>query len=183
MVLPFTVVLFTLRPYHFFMKIVVTGAPGTGKTTLVKRLFRLYPERFKGFWTEEIREKGRRTGFRIVRTDGKMGILSRIDIERPYRVGKYRVNVDEFEKLVIPFLVPDERIILIDEIGKMELFSKRFVEIVEELLFGETSVIATIPLKDVHPVVRRIRKKYNPIEITLDNREMVFGKIKRMLAF
>ncbi len=167
----------------FPMKVIITGAPGTGKTTLIKRLYSLEPSRFKGFWTEEIREKGRRVGFRIVRTDGKTGILSHVSIESPYRVGRYRVNLEEFENLVLSFLKPDGRVILIDEIGKMELFSEKFVKLVEELLFNDSDVIATIPLKDVHPLVRKIRRAYRPFEITIDNREMIFSRLKKLLGF
>ncbi len=165
------------------MKVFITGAPGTGKTTIIKRLFTLRPDIFTGFWTEEIREGGKRVGFRIVRTDGKSGILSHVDIESPMKVGKYGVNLEEFEKLVLPVLKKTSKIILIDEIGKMELFSKKFQDAVERLVFRENvKMIATIPLKNVHPLVRRIRKRFNPIEITVKNREQVFENIEKVVA-
>lgn len=165
------------------MKVVITGAPGTGKTTLIKRIYSLNPQKFKGFWTEEIREKGKRVGFKIVTTDGRSGILSHVKIDSPYRVGRYKVDIKGFEDLVFPYLVPDGRIILIDEIGKMELFSERFARLVEDLMFDGGDVIATIPLKDVHPLVKRIRRIYNPIEITIHNRDMIFSRIKKLLKF
>jgi len=156
------------------LKVFVTGKPGVGKTTLVKRLYSLAPERFRGFWTEEIREKGRRVGFKVITTEGKEGILAHVDIDSPYRVGKYGVNVREFEEVVLPLLESClplcPKIVLVDEIGKMELFSDRFVR-----------VVATIPIKDVHPLVRRIRRTFRPVLITLENREEVFHTLTRRL--
>jgi len=161
------------------MKIIIAGAPGTGKTTLIKKIYKLNPSKFSGFWTEEIRERGKRVGFRIVRTDGKTGILSHVDIESPYKVGKYGVNLEEFEKLVLPILENPWGTLLIDEIGKMELFSKKFQQAVEKIMFrSKTGVVATIPIKDVHPLVRKIRKKFSPIELTMENRESVFQLLK-----
>ncbi len=165
------------------MKVFITGAPGTGKTTMVKRLFIMRPDIFTGFWTEEIREGGKRVGFKIVRTDGKSGILSHVDIESPMKVGKYGVNLEEFERLVLPVLKKTSKIILIDEIGKMELFSRKFQNAVERLVFHENAkLIATVPLKNVHPLVRKIRKRFDPIEITMKNREQVFENIERVVA-
>ncbi len=168
------------------MKVFVTGKPGVGKTTLIKRLYSLDPDRFRGFWTEEIRERGRRVGFKVITTEGKEGILAHVDFESPYRVGKYRVNVRGFEEVVVPILesclplCPE--IVLVDEIGKMELFSDRFVRVVEGIAFRRNiRVLATIPIKDVHPLVRRIRRTSRPILITLENREELFHTLaKRM---
>ena len=70
--------------------LLITGLPGVGKTTLMKRiseaLMDLNPV---GFYTEEIREEGIRKGFELVSLDGRRAILSHTDIRSPYRVGKY----------------------------------------------------------------------------------------------
>ena len=93
-----------------------------------------------GFYTEEIRVMDRRMGFRIITLDGKDGILAHVDCNSNYKVGKYRVDLDSFESVAIPTLekaIKDKAIIVIDEIGKMELFSMKFKELVSNILDGE----------------------------------------------
>lgn len=107
-------------------KLLITGLPGVGKTTLVRKLAaRLGPLRPVGFFTEEVREGGVRKGFEWVGFDGRRGTLAHVRFSSRYRVGKYRVNVDGFERFLegVPFLAPDTKLVVIDEIGKMECFS------------------------------------------------------------
>ncbi len=165
------------------MKAFITGKPGVGKTTLIKRLYSIDPERFRGFWTEEVRERGRRVGFKVITTEGMEGVLAHVGMDSPYRVGRYGVSVRGFEEVVMPVLEAClplcPKVVLIDEIGKMELFSERFARVVEEIAFRRNiRLLATVPVKDVHPLVRRIRRAFRPVLLTPDNREEVF----RMLA-
>jgi len=157
-----------------------------GKTTLVKRLVNLATGRFVGFWTEEVREGGRRVGFKIITTDGREALLAHVNITSPWRVGRYGVDVEGFERLVVPMLeacLPQcSKILVIDEIGKMELLSERFARLVEDIVFGgERDIVATIPIRDVHPLVRRIRETYDPILLTPLNREEMFRRVAEML--
>ncbi len=69
----------------------ITGLPGCGKTTLIKELSSVIPINKKGFFTEEIREKGKRAGFKIITFDGKQGIFAHQIFISPYRVSKYSV--------------------------------------------------------------------------------------------
>jgi len=78
--------------------LLITGLPGVGKTTLIKKL----SEALKGFhpigfYTEEIREEGVRGGFELIDLDGRRGLLSHRDIRSPYKVGQYRVDIKGFE--------------------------------------------------------------------------------------
>ena len=130
--------------------ILIAGLPGSGKTTLIQKLadeLREYGP--VGFYTEEIRSHGARTGFRLTSLDGqKTGTLAHVDIRGPHRVGKYGVDLDGFEQFLGTLLLdPSSRLVIIDEIGKMECLSAMFRDLVTSLLVADAPVIATIALK------------------------------------
>jgi nucleoside-triphosphatase len=130
--------------------ILITGVPGVGKTTLMIKLSRQFEDSHPvGFYTEEIKEKGRRTGFELVSLDGRRRLLSHTDIAGPYRVGRYGVEIRGFEAFLdlVPFLEPASGPIMIDEIGKMESFSEKFRRLLIQVLDSEKRLIATIALK------------------------------------
>ena len=161
--------------------ILITGLPGVGKTTLIQELSRelnhLHPV---GFYTAEIREEGVRKGFDLISHDGKRGLLSHTDIKSPDRVGKYRVDIKGFEDFLdaIPFFNPLTRLIVIDEIGKMECLSDRFKRILKKMLDSEKWVIATIALKG-SGLIAEIKKRDDVTisEITKSNREFLLSEI------
>ncbi len=127
------------------VKCFVTGKPGVGKTTLLIRLSEKISHQKGGFFTAEIREHGIRTGFRIQTFDGKRGILADLLPGGP-RVGKYRVRVEEFEKIGVECLANALRnadVILLDEIGKMELQSPRFRALLPSLFHSPKPLVAT----------------------------------------
>jgi nucleoside-triphosphatase THEP1 len=140
--------------------ILLEGQPGSGKTTLIQKLIqRLSHLKLGGFATEEIRESGERKGFRIRTLDGGEGILAHIDLMQGPCVGKYNVDVQTFEELVIPCLkqsVQDADVIFIDEIGKIELHSEKFRWAVMACLMSDVPVIASI-MNQPHPVADQIR--------------------------
>ena len=119
-------------------KILLTGLPGCGKTTVVIRVAkRLGQKKIAGFTTKEIRSSGHRIGFGIKTFSGREGILSGIDIKSSFRVGRYGVDIEQFEQLVIPELTKNTQtadLFIIDEIGKMECFSKAFIKAVRNIL-------------------------------------------------
>jgi len=117
--------------------ILLTGPPGAGKTTLIMRVI----EKIKnmgvgGFYTEEIREKGVRTGFKILTLDGNEGILSHVDHDSRVRVGRYRVNIDDLENIAVKSILDSlgKDTIIIDEVGRMELVSEKFRDAVMKAL-------------------------------------------------
>ena len=87
-----------------------TGPPGVGKTTAVKKICQaLIPngQNAIGFYTEELRENGKRSGFDIVSLEGsERRPLARVDAKnhRGPKVGTYTVFVEDFEKLALPIL-------------------------------------------------------------------------------
>jgi nucleoside-triphosphatase len=131
--------------------ILITGLPGSGKTTLIQKLadeLRAYGP--VGFYTEEIRSHGTRAGFKLTSLDRKRtGMLSHVDIKGSHRVGKYGVDLGGFELFLgmLPLLDPSSRLVIMDEIGKMECLSAQFRDLVVSLLNAPAPVIATIALK------------------------------------
>ncbi|HYA87724.1 MAG TPA: NTPase [Nitrospirota bacterium] len=131
--------------------ILLTGLPGSGKTTLIQKLAdELREYRPVGFFTEEIRSHGVRKGFKLTSLDGqRTGTLAHVDIKGSHRVGKYGVVLDGFEQFLgmLRLLDPSSRLVIIDEIGKMECISTKFLDLVAKLLDADALVIATISLK------------------------------------
>ncbi|MEW5807512.1 MAG: NTPase [Acidobacteriota bacterium] len=156
--------------------ILLMGLPGVGKTTVIEKVV----ERLKGkgivsgFYTSEIREAGSRSGFKIRTIDGKEGVLSHINIRSRARVGRYCVDVRGFEELVLPLLngnLKAKKLIVIDEIGKMECLSKLFCEAVTRALDSVIPVLATIALKGGGFIQEvKSRPDVTIIEVTRENR-------------
>lgn len=133
----------------------VTGQPGCGKTTAVKRLAAELAEvgvRLRGFVTEEVLSGGSRVGFDVVTfPDGQRGVLSRKGgpSHQP-RTGAYSVDVRSFEALALPTLQDDGRgddehvVYVLDEIGRMELHSDAFATTVEQLLVRGVRLLGAI---------------------------------------
>jgi nucleoside-triphosphatase len=127
--------------------VLITGLPGCGKTTLIKKLAEeLQALRPIGFYTEEIREGGVRQGFALRSLDGREAVLAHVNFSGSGRVGKYGVDVAGFDRFLgeISLDDPEAGLAMIDEIGKMECLSQRFQGIIKELLASERLVIATI---------------------------------------
>lgn len=165
--------------------ILLTGAPGIGKTTLIKKLAdALNDFNPTGFYTTEIRERGVRKGFELVSLDGRRGVLSHEKIRSPYRVGKYGVDIRGFDDFIssIPFLSERSGLIIIDEIGKMESLSNKFTGLIREILDSEKPVIATIALKG-GGVISEIKKREDVevFEISRENRDSLALEILRSI--
>jgi nucleoside-triphosphatase len=127
----------------------LTGPPGVGKTTVLRRVAEeLADLEIRGFTTEEIREAGQRVGFRIETFDGRSDVLAHVEIRSPHRVSKYGVDVGALDRMLAEqFSASRADLVLIDEIGKMESFSGRFVETVESLLDSAGVLVATVALR------------------------------------
>jgi nucleoside-triphosphatase len=130
------------------IKILLTGKPGVGKTRLVERVItELRPHlRLGGFTTGEVRDpQGERVGFDLTTVEGLACELARVGLPSPYRVGRYGVNREGFERVALPELRRrDIDLLVIDEIGKMECASGRFRRAVEDALDSSVSVLATL---------------------------------------
>jgi len=127
----------------------LTGRPGTGKTSLIKQAIAGMGSKAGGFYTEEIRSRGVRLGFKLVTLDGQSAILAHIDIHSPYRVSKYGVDIDSLDRVGVSALnqaAKECNLVVVDEIGKMELFSANFREAVLRIIDSGKRVLGTIML-------------------------------------
>ena len=124
----------------------ITGIPGVGKTTLLKKLANdLSMLVIKGFHKEKIVEEESIRGFRVVSFDNQAQILAHVFIEGPNKIDGFGVNVEGFEKFILPQL-ENLRIVdlfIFDEIGKMECLSESFCKEFANILDSKIPVIAT----------------------------------------
>lgn len=163
------------------------GLPGCGKTTLVQRVVERLPDRrVAGFYTSEIRRGGRRLGFEAIGMGGTCTVLSHVEFKSPMRVGRYGVKLDGFETLLSEELgrsPEDVDLYVVDEIGKMECFSKVFVEAVTRVLDGPIPVMATIALKGggfIESV--KSRPDVELLTVSADNRVELVDELARCFA-
>lgn len=174
------------------MKVLLSGRPGAGKTTVVKKLSSISPLPVSGFLTAEIRERGRRIGFTISSLPGaeKNATLAHREMESTYRVGPYGVcpeSLDPFIDEMESYLRTEkarDTLFLIDEIGKMELFNHRFLPLVRKIL--ETPgipVVATI-LAASHPQTDPLKKirGIRLIEVYRENRDQLPLKLAQKIG-
>ena len=131
------------------MNVLVTGPPRSGKSTLIEKVVQEINQPATGFFTRELREKGKRVGFLIETLDGNTGILAHQEITSRYRVGKYGVNLADLDQIAVVSMLPSspDQIVVVDEIGKMECFSHLFKETLLRVLSSENQVIGSIAIK------------------------------------
>jgi len=163
----------------------LTGRPGTGKTSIIKQAVAGMKSKAGGFYTEEIRSQGVREGFRLVTLDGRSAILAHIDIHSPYRVSKYGVDIDSLDRVGVSALhqaAEECDLVVIDEIGKMELFSANFREAVLHIIDSGKKVLGTIMLSP-NPWADAIKRQpqVNLVSVTRANYQQVLGELLQWL--
>jgi len=141
-------------------KIFLTGRPGVGKTTVIMKVVERFKGRAGGFYTEEIRKDNLREGFQIRTLDGRDGTLAHVSHSGPFRVGKYGVDIDAFDGIAVPSLeraLEEDELVIIDEIGKMELFSRRFRTLIQKVLASDRRILGVIHQR-IDSFTQRIRQ-------------------------
>lgn len=171
-------------------RILLTGAPRAGKTTLVSRIVtELHGSGIvvSGFTTGELREQGERTGFQVQAIGDGSAVMAHVAFTDGPRVGRYRVDVPTFERIALPALKQAIRsggVAVIDELGQMELYSRAFVQTVQHLFAQDVPLVATVHAK-VHPVTDAL-KQYPGVELLTVTRaaheELLARVTARLLA-
>ena len=177
-----------MDPHRLFL----TGEPGSGKTTAVRRTAEVLILRgveVGGMLSGEIREDGIRVGFGLEDlVTHEKGTLARVGLQEGPRVGKYRVNLGEIERVgvrAIERAVRDSEIVVVDELGPMALFSTLFIQAVENGLASQKHFLGTIHKRAYHQLTSSIRSnpKYIILEITSENRDRMPTEIaQRIIA-
>jgi len=169
-----------------FQHLLLTGKPGTGKTSLIREAVARASVKAGGFYTEEMRRGGIRQGFRLVTLDGREAVLAHVGFSSPYRVSKYKVDLDSLKQVGVSAIkqaLEECDLIVIDEIGKMELLSPEFREAVRRAIDGDKRVLGTIML-DPNPFCDAVKAhpKVRVLTVTRDNREQALAEISEWLA-
>lgn len=163
----------------------VTGRPGVGKTTLIRRVLSELDADAGGFYTSEIREGGKRVGFAITALSGETGVLAHVDHGGPHRVGRYGVFRQDLERVGVPALndaVRGAELIVMDEIGRMELCSKAFQQAVLRALDSIKPVLGTIQQRrGAFLDCVRARADIEVLEITEQNRDAMAESIRERM--
>ena len=132
--------------------LLLTGPSGIGKTTLVKNLAQQLSGRAGGFYTEEILGPGGRKGFRLTTLEGRSIVVAHMEHRSRSKIGRYGVDVVAIDRVgakMIMQAIERYPIILIDEIGKLQLFSSQFQSAVLKAVASPQRVIATIMADDL----------------------------------
>ena len=174
-------------PGEMKKNIFLTGAPSSGKTTVIKKLIASLEHPAKGFYTEEERDGERRIGFLMNTLGGKEGYLAHQDIASEFRIRRYGVSIENIENLAVPSIEPrQDTIIMLDEIGKMECFSRIFRETALRALDSSNIVVGTITLGG-DDFIRKIkdREDLEITDVTVENRDglpqTILERIKKLL--
>ena len=168
--------------------VLIHAPPRTGKSTLVKKIVNETNHFGIGFHTEEILRRGFRTGFKVITSDDLSMVLASVTKLWP-RVGKYGVNVKEFEELLPTVSSFEESsyhpFLYMDEIGRMQLKAPFFKHFVNLYLDAKNPFIGTIPdpkkydcdfLKKI-----RGRKDVYVMELNRDNDTEIYSYLRAFL--
>ena len=167
--------------------LLITGPPGIGKTTVLERVIAcLPPAAATGFVTRELRARGVRQGFVIETLDGRSALLASVRFDAGPRVGRYRVHLAALDTVAVPALAarPGVRLVVVDEIGKMESLSPRFAAAVRAALDSPVPVLGTIG-RSGGALIAEVRRRPDVtlVDVTLENRDALPAKIAGMLGF
>lgn len=160
-------------------RIFLTGEPGCGKTTAINKIHQLLTaegRKVGGVVSGELREKGVRVGFSLEDlSTHETGTLAHIAQKDGPTVGKYRVNLADIQRIAVTAIkhaILEANVIMVDELGPMELNSIPFILAVEMALATPKHFVGTIHKRASHYLVGAIKSNpaYQILEVTKNNR-------------
>ena len=174
-------------------KIGITGMPRVGKTqTLLKIIEKIEKSGYilEGMITEPVIVKKKRVGFYVTDWQTKeKKVFAHIDFNKKYKVGDYGIDLNALEEIGIPAVekaIDDDEvdIIIIDEVGKMEMLSEKFCEIVTDALDSDKTLMVTLHKKSRTPLLQDIRRRddIRILEVTAVNKNLLPYKIEKIMA-
>lgn len=169
------------------MRIAVTGNPGVGKSTLVLQVVEGVPLSCGGMVTAEIRKCGRRVGFSVRDlATGEEGILAHLHLAAGPSFGRYRLNLRDLDAIgaqAIERAIEGAQLVVVDEVGPMELHSPRFIRAVERALEEAQNLLVTVHRASNHPLAYRIRHGVDHLfHLTREKREEQGHEVVRLLG-
>jgi nucleoside-triphosphatase len=133
--------------YYVTKRILLSGRPGCGKTTLIQRVVKDLALPAGGFYTKEIRERGGRVGFKLITLGGKEAVFANVNFKTSERVGKYGLDLAKLETVGVAAVrdaVRTRKLVVIDEIGPMEIRSAVFRDVITKTFETAVPILATI---------------------------------------
>jgi nucleoside-triphosphatase len=124
---------------------------------------------------------GVREGFKMITFDGQEGILAHVKFPGPPRVGRYGVDLDALAAVGIASIqraLRGDMLIVIDEIGPMEMFSAAFCHVVTAALDGDHPVLGSVVWRN-RPFSDQVKARpdVTVIEVNAGNREKLVGEV------
>lgn len=166
--------------------LLLTGRPRIGKTTALRKIISLLGEdNCGGFFTEEVKYNGERTGFKIKTIDGQEGMLADVDSASHLRIGRYGLDIEILENVGIKSVyeaLKNKKHLILDEIGPMQLMSESFKQTLLEAACSTKMIIGTIVFESYEWADDfKLHHNVSLFELTMENRDTIVNDIYNML--
>lgn len=159
--------------------VLLTGDPHCGKSTLLKKLISNVGNKV-GFLTEEMCENGNRTGFKVYTSHGETVAFADTNFSKSFHVGKYGLDIIEFDKIIPKLLSYDEEdLLFVDEIGEMQLHSDVFKDLVLDYLNSSNPCLMSVSSVFDSEFINTILEREDVVlhTVTIENRDSLYESL------